>query len=315
MTEHGSLVVKTDYFSELAPQEEEYFELHVTTKNAVGTWSKGNTHRKVILSAIPENELNPSKTIVNPYIRKANYTPSEKVKIGLFRLDATDSSVLSNGIVIRHFNERTSGVSLFRIDSGLPPQNLQRTNQFLESCHVHQFLSRYACSEFPSSTSDFLFSAYDIHVTAEFLSFETWVTYSCGAPHPDEENFGINFDITTGMELGHEELYLPRVLNEEDSLFETIVYAYLSQTYPDEMNPKLPESEDFSLSYECGYYRKNRWTAHCSFVLKPEGIHLLPSFSHSLSFCYGTEWSIIPYSEMHELINPEYLTRLTKMKP
>jgi hypothetical protein len=316
MTNNKVLIVKTDYSIERSPEEDEYFELVLNGKSATGTWKQGNTIRKVALYPIPENELKSSKITTNPFIRDANYRVLDKVKIGLFRLDAADSMLLPNGIKIRNFIEKNTGISFFRIDSGWNKQSVQLANQFLESFHVSQFLANYDCSEFRNSSEDYSFEAHDVHVNSEFVSFEVWITYSCGRSHPNEENFGVNFDLKKGQLIDHEQLFSSSVLNEEDTLFETTVYTYLVRSNPNEMIEQSPEGNDDSyLEQECRYYRKDLWNAHCSFVLKPEGIHLLPYFPHAEAFCYGTEWSVIPYSEMKELIKQQYLDRLTKMKP
>jgi hypothetical protein len=226
------------------------------------------------------------------------------VKIGLFRLKEVDSIQYFNQVKVRFFKELNTGITLFRVDSGLVDSKQKSANSYLEYLHLSTFLSSLECSSYSNGTN-LNYSVYDMVISSDFLCFAVFKSYYCGGAHPDEENYGVNFNLNTQKNILSSDYLIP----EKAASFHNRVYTYLAK-----MNPSEFDENNSQHDSDCAYYEKELWTTDCKFVFRKDGILLLPSFSHFRAPCLDPGWSVIPYSELKDLIKPEYFGKLTRLK-
>lgn len=299
----------TDAFGEV-PEEPEVFKFKWPGKTLVGTWTNKGKSLELKLLPLTLKETNSPK-LANPYFVKENReinNPNSqltKVKVGLFKLKEDGSTSMSNGIKIRNFKEITTGISLFRIDSGLVADKQKDANLYLESFQLSEFLGSLECASYSSYGADYSFNVSNICVSNDLLCFSVFVAYYCGGAHPEENNYGVNFDLNTHQRIESDDYLLPG----KEAVFETRVLDYFSGAYPGYFSAESPEDD-----MECEYYTKELWTVDCEFTFTDEGLKLHPSFPHYKAPCLDPEWAVIPYSELKTVIKPEFYNKLNKLK-
>ncbi len=307
----GVITLKSlDLSGEIA-ENPESFRFKWPAKTAEGTWSYNGKSSTFKLKALTSQETGSSK-LSNPYIQKerSDATTLTQVKIGLFRLKETDSVKTINHIRIRQFEETHTGISLFRIDSGLVASKQTDANYYLEYLHISEFLEALNCASYSPGASDFSYNVSDIGLSDDLISFNVFCTYFCGGAHPNEDNYGVNYNLSTKERVSPSDFIVP---NKEDA-FDERVYSYLEK-----MNPELFDVNEQTVSdnvyTDCEYYKKELWQiSSCDFVLTSEGLKLLPSFPHFAAFCMDPEWAVVPYSELKDLIKPAFYSNLKQLK-
>ena len=299
----------TDAFGEV-PEEPEVFKFKWPGKTLVGTWTNKGKSLELKLLPLTLKETNSPK-LANPYFVKENpeiNNPNSqltKVKVGLFKLKEDGPTSMSNGIKIRNFKEITTGISLFRIDSGLVADKQKDANLYLESFQLSEFLGSLECASYSTYGADYSFNVSNICISNDLLCFSVFVAYYCGGAHPEENNYGVNFDLNTHQRIESDDYLLPG----KEAVFETRVLDYFSGAYPGYFSTESPEDD-----MECEYYAKELWTVDCEFTFTDEGLRLHPSFPHYKAPCLDPEWAVIPYSELKTVIKPEFYNKLNKLK-
>ncbi|TSJ47840.1 hypothetical protein [Fluviicola chungangensis] len=277
-----------------------------------GTWTRKEKTTPFKLKPLTPKETGSPKCS-NPHLLATDQVIDDltKVKIGLFKLKETDTLRKINGIKVRYFREITTGIELFRIDSGLVAAKLNDANAYLECMQILEFLESLNCASYSPHGSDFNYSVSNLSVSADFVCFSAFKAFYCGGAHPNEENYGVNYNLNSKEKISFSDFLLPG----KEKAFDDCVYRYLAKTNP-ELFDENERAASSSVYTDCQYHKKELWQiTYCDFVLTSEGIKLLPSFPHFAAFCLDPEWAVIPYSELKGLIKPEYYSRLNKLKP
>jgi hypothetical protein len=307
----GFIIINTTDAYGDTPETSETFKFKWPNKAPVGTWSsKGKALELKLLPLTVKETDNPKCS--NPYWIKKNRTdnPLTRVKIGLFRLKETDSVRTINQIRIRQFEETHTGISLFRIDSGLVASKQNDANAYLEYLQVSEFLEALSCASYSPNGIEFSYNVSDITLSSDLMCFSVFKTCFCGGAHPNEENYGFNYELGSKEKISSSDFLVPG----KEEAFDERSYRYLAKTNP-ELFDENERAASSSVYTDCGYHKKELWQiSYCDFVLTPEGIELLPSFPHAASYCMYPGWAVIPYSELKDLIKPEYYSKLIKLK-
>lgn len=290
--------------------EPETFKFKWPNKAPEGSWSKKGRQLAFKLNPLTTKETNSLKCS-NPHLIKTDLIKNDltRVKIGLFRLKEVDSVKTINHIKTRHFEEVLTGIELFRIDSGMVAGKQKDANSYLEYLQISEFLESLSCASYSTYGAEYSFGLTSLSLSSDFMCFSVFKTYYCGGAHPNEDNYAVNYNLNTRETVSWSEYLLPG----KDTLYNERIYAYLAKSEPeyfDESNSI--GSADVYL--DCNYYQKNLWF-DCDFVFTADGVKLLPSFAHFAAFCLEPEWAIIPYSELKDLIKPEFFSKLNKLKP
>lgn len=303
----GLITVNTTNAFGDTPENPETFKFKWPNKTPIGTWTnKGKTLDLKLLPLTPKETGSPK--CANPYFKKEVSAASDltKVKVGLFKLKEDGPPRIINKLKIRQFTEVSTGISLFRIDSGLVAEKQKDANFYLEYLQLSEFLASLECASFSTYGSDYSFSISNISLSSDLISFSVFVAYYCGGAHPEENNYGVNYDLSTHQKIESSDYLMPG----KEKAFENRVLDYLSRTYPGYFSPESPEDD-----LECEYFKPELWTVDCNFSFTDEGIKLMPSFAHYMAPCLDPEWAVIPYSELKDLIKPEYYNKLKQLKP
>jgi hypothetical protein len=290
----------------------ERFQFKWPNKIPEGTWTKKGKSLPLKLASLTAKELNSPKCS-NPYLANSNVLKQDltRVKIGLFKLKETDSTRMINGIKVRYFREIHTGINSFRIDSGMVSTQQMNANKFLEFLQISEFLESLDCASYIGATAEIDYTLDDLSVSADFLCFSVFTAYYCGGPHPNEDNYGVNYNLHTQTKITPSDFVLPG----KESAFDERVYAYLAKTNP-ELFDEAERAASGSVYTDCNYHEKDLWRIdYCPFVLTPNGIELLPSFAHFNAYCLDPGWAVIPYSELKDLIKPDFFNKLNKLKP
>lgn len=289
----------------------ETFKFKWPNKIIEGTWSQKGKSLPLKLAPLTAKETGSPKCS-NPYFKKEVSAASDltKVKVGLFKLKEVNTVQTINHIKIRHFEEVNTKIALFRIDSGLVPEKQKDANLYLEFLHISEYLSSLECASYSTYGSDYSYNVSDITISNDLISFSVFAAFYCGGAHPDESNYGINYDLTRHQVIKSSDLLVP----EKDGIYEERIYAYLAKNNPEYFSENN-ESEEYDVNMECEYSKKELWTVDCDFVLTSDGLKLLPSFPHYAAPCLEPEWAVIPYSELKDVIKPEYYSKLNRLKP
>lgn len=289
----------------------ETFKFKWPNKTIEGTWSQKGKSLPLKLAALTAKETGSPKCS-NPYFKKEVYAASDltKVKVGLFKLKEVNTVQTINHIKIRYFEEVNTKIALFRIDSGLVAEKQKDANLYLEFLQISEFLSSLECATYSTYGSDYSYSVSDITISNDLISFSVFTAFFCGGAHPEESNYGISYDLTKHQTIKSSDF----LISGKENTYEERVYAYLAKNTPKYFNENN-ESEEYDVGMECEYSKKELWTVDCDFVFTSDGIKLLPSFPHYAAPCLEPEWAVIPYSELKDLIKPEYYSKLNRLKP
>lgn len=300
-------LMSKDIYGETA-ENPEVFKFKWPNKLLEGTWTHQGKSLPLKFVALTPKETNSPKCS-NPYFKKEAYATNDltKVKIGLFKLKQDGPVTTVNRVKIRPFTEVLTGISLFRIDSGLVAEKQKDANLYLEYLQLSEFLESLSCASYSNyGSSNYEFSVFAITISNDFIGFSVFKSYYCGGANPDEENYGVNYDLNAKKQI-HPGDYL---IQGKESIFEERIYAYLAKTYSGYF-----DGERDSDLMDCEYQEKDLWTVDCKFTFTPEGLKLHPSFSHYKAPCLDPEWAVIPYSELKDLLKPEYLRMVNGLKP
>lgn len=289
----------------------EIFKFKWPNKAPVGTWANKGKILDLKLLPLTQKETGSSKCTnqyfvkENPEINNLN-NQLKKVKVGLFKLKEVNTVQTINHIKIRHFEEVNTKIALFRIDSGLVAEKQKDANLYLEYLQVSEFLASLECAAYSTYGSDYGYSVSDINLSNDLISFSVFASFYCGGAHPDESNYGITYDLNTHRRIESSDFLIPG----KETIYEERVYAYLAKN-----NPEYFSENNDSDVMECQYFQRELWTADCDFVFTSKGLKLLPSFAHYMAPCLDPEWAVIPYSELKDVIKPEYYSKLNRLKP
>lgn len=299
-------LLSKDVYGETA-ENPETFKFKWPNQIPEGTWSHRGKSLPLKLAALTPKETGSPKCS-NPYFKKVVYAASDltKVKVGLFKLKEDGPVRTINGIKIRPFSEVLTGISLFRIDSGLVAEKQKDANLYLEYLQLSKFLSSLECASYSASGTDYNFNVSDITISNDLMCFSVFATFYCGGAHPEESSYGINYNLNTHQKIETSDYLKPGKEKE----FEDRVLAYLAKENPGYFDGDIPDDE-----MECEYNNPELWTIDCNFVFTVDGVRLLPSFPHYKAPCMDTEWSVIPYSVLKDLLKPEYLRMVNGLKP
>lgn len=299
-------LMSKDIYGETA-ENPEVFKFKWPNKVPEGTWTHLGKSLPLKLATLTPKETNGPKCS-NPYFKKEVYAASDliKVKVGLFKLKQDGPVITVNGVKIRPFSEVLTGISLFRIDSGLVAEKQKDANLYLEYLQLSKFLSSLECASYSASGSDYNFNVSDITISNDLMCFSVFATFYCGGAHPDESNYGINYNLNTHQKIEASDYLKPGKEKE----FDERILAYLTKEHPGYFKGDMPDDE-----MQCEYNNPELWTSDCNFVFTAFGIRLLPSFPHYKAPCLDPEWAVIPYSELRDLLKPEYLRMVNGLKP
>ncbi|AEA45549.1 hypothetical protein [Fluviicola taffensis] len=308
-TKDGLITMNSSKDFEEDESNREIFKFKWPSKTIEGSWTKnGKSLTLKLYQLSPKETSNPkclNTHLVNSFGKLSELT---KVKIGLFKLKEIDSIQVINGIKIRYFEEILTGIQLFRIDSGMTESKQKDANLFLESLQIAEFLDGLDCASYSSYGMDYDYTFYDINLSTDFISYAVFTSYYCGGAHPSEANYGINYNLNSKKKIKVTDYLNPN----QEADFNKRIYTYLAKIEPSyfDENNQLDE-----MGMECQYFKKELWTTECEFVFTAKGIKLLPSFSHYNAPCMDPQWAVIPYSEVKDLIKPEYWKALNGWKP
>lgn len=299
-------LLSKDVYGETA-ENPETFKFKWPNKLPEGTWSYQGKSSTLKLAALTSKETSSPKCS-NPYFKKEVYAASDltKVKVGLFKLKQNGPVRTINGVKIREFSEVLTGISLFRIDSGLVAEKQKDANLYLEYLQLSKFLTSLECASYSASGSDYNFNVSDITISNDLMCFSVFLVFYCGGAHPEESSYGMNYNLNTHQQIESDDYLIPG----KEKAFDERVLAYLSKENPGYFDSDMPDDEIL-----CEYNNPELWTSGCHFVFTSSGVRLLPSFPHYKAPCMDPEWSVIPYSELKDLVKPEYLRMLNGLKP
>ncbi len=285
----------------------ETFKFNWPNKLPEGTWTQQGKSLPLKLTALTPKETSSPKCS-NPYVKKEAYVANDltKVKIGLFKLKQDGPVTSVNHVKIRTFSEVLTGISLFRIDSGLVAEKQKDANLYLEYLQLSEFLTSLECGSYSAFGADYNFNVSDITISNDLMCFSVFLVFYCGGAHPEESSYGMNYNLNTHQQIESDDYLIP----EKEKAFDERVLAYLSKENPGYFDSDMPDDEML-----CEYNNPELWTSGCHFVFTSDGVRLLPSFPHYKAPCMDPEWSVIPYSELKDLVKPEYLRMLNGLKP
>lgn len=288
------------------PENPEVFKFKWPNKVLEGTWTYKGKSTPLKLAALTAKELNSPKCS-NPYFKKEASSANDlvKVKIGLFKLKEDGPPKIINKVKIRQFKEVLTGISLFRIDSGLVAEKQKDANFYLEYLHLSEFLASLECASNSTFGSDYSFDASNITISNDLMCFSVFTAYFCGGAHPEESSYGVNYNLNTHKKVESGDYLLPG----KEAAFEERIFTHLAKE-----NPGYFEGDLVDDDLGCEYNNRELWTADCNFVFTTSGVRLFPSFPHYKAPCLDPEWSVIPYSELKDLIKPEYRRILNDLK-
>ncbi len=294
-----------DVYGEI-PENPEVFKFKWPNKVLEGTWTHKGKSMPLKLATLTSKETGSPKCS-NPYFKKDASSANDliKVKAGLFKLKEDGPARIVNQVKIRQFKEVLTGISLFRIDSGLVAEKQKDANFYLEYLHLSEFLTSLECSSNSAFGSDYSFDASNITISNDLVCFSAFAAYFCGGAYPYESSYGINFNLNTHKKTEPGDYLLPG----KEAEFEERVFSYLSKENPGYFEGEMPDDD-----MECEYNNQELWTFDCNFVFTTSGVRLLPSFPHYKAPCLDPEWSVIPYSELKDLMKPEYGRILNDLK-
>ncbi|MDO5609635.1 MAG: hypothetical protein Q4G62_02450 [Pseudomonadota bacterium] len=205
--------------------------------------------------------------------------------------------------------EPVSGIELFNVSAGYPPNELARINHALTRRHWEWVNASFECqSGVPAGEQGFDGTTVTPRLMSDRLfSVSLFTSYYCGGAHPDFGDAPLNLDIASGRELRLEDvLWVGKgqpVFNRgtgetdwsrawgdyRDKTFAPWVIAQFSAIYPAQMAvPSVPDEG-------CNYHDPDTWKFP-TWYATARGIHLLPSTYRAARFCENSDWAILPWS-------------------
>ncbi len=291
--------------------------------NFSGTWNKQGKKLKVSLVEKPLSDFSNHRFQSNPFYQAQNHTTEEQIKLNHFKLISLDSVLQIGPASIRYFRETHTKMDHFRIDSGLSAVQLNNANQFLEWQQAQEFLNYFSCYSDNTFGNGFDYEVHysDIFINQHLLSFVHNNYNYCGGAHPNYYMTSSNFDLQNGKILDNEnmvsEFGQTAVSNGEVdeydnpiTNFQSTVFNYLKQTYPEQMT-NLEEADwtEGNQDY-CQFGRIGIWDAGNALSVTPEGLYVIVNFEHFRNDCTGSGWTIVPFEQLTQVLNPDFLKKL-----
>lgn len=248
----GVIILNASNESGGAISELESFKFKWPNKIIEGTWTQKGKSIPLKLNPLAAKETSSPKCM-NAHWLKSNPVANDltKVKIGLFRLKAVDSTKTINQIKLRYFEEVNSKITLFRIDSGLVANKQKDINSYLEYLQIEEFLESLSCASYSTYGAEYNYGISDMNLSNDLICFSVFKTYYCGGAHPNEENYGINYNLNTQKKVSSSDYLLP----DKDAVFEERIYNYLAKLEPEYFN-KESSIGSADVYLDCSYYQK-----------------------------------------------------------
>ncbi|MCX7126527.1 hypothetical protein [Aeromonas sp.] len=224
----------------------------------------------------------------------------------------TNKSEPFQGYGLQWLQEPQSNITLFRITSGLPAEQLGKLNHVLADRQWSEVASYFQCMSSPMG-GEFDQTVTPHLISPNLLSASIFTGYFCGGAHPDFGDSPLNIDVATGEVLALEDLlwvgsgapvkfdkksYDPAESDYKAKSLAPWIVKEFQRLYPNEM---VPDPE------ECNYADPSVWE-YASWYMTENGIVLDPSFPRVERNCELTEWSILPWSVIKQ--HPGRLSRL-----
>ena len=224
----------------------------------------------------------------------------------------TNKSEPFQGYGLQWLQEPQSNITLFRITSGLPAEQLGKLNHVLADRQWSEVASYFQCMSSPMG-GEFDQTVTPHLISPNLLSASIFTGYFCGGAHPDFGDSPLNIDVATGEVLALEDLlwvgsgapvkfdkksYDPAESDYKAKSLAPWIVKEFQRLYPNEM---VPDPE------ECNYADPSVWE-YASWYMTENGIVLDPSFPRVERNCELTEWSILPWSVIKP--HPGRLSRL-----
>lgn len=223
----------------------------------------------------------------------------------------TNKSELFQGYGLQWLQEPQSNITLFRITSGLPAEQLGKLNNMLADSQWSEVASYFQCMSSPMG-GEFDQTVTPHLISPNLLSASIFTGYFCGGAHPDFGDSPLNINVATGEVLTLEDLlwvgsgapvkfdksYDPAESEYRNKLLAPWLVQEFQRLYPDEMTSD-PE--------ECNYADSSVWEVN-SWYMTEKGIVFEPYFPRVARNCELTEWSLLPWSVIKQ--HPGRLSRL-----
>lgn len=300
-------------------EQKERFNLVLKGSSLSGTWKKNGKSLKVALKAISENSItNPFKK--NPFVKEEDYFKGfEHVRSSLASFVALDSFTnLKNGIQLQWYKEKHWNSVLFRVTKGLPQATMTWVNNYMESEQLGDFCARGSCGfgeelEYSSDLTDYF-------VNADFLSTNILTAYYCGGAHPDFSSRKTILDLKNLRELNTEDIlqFDGVVFPKTDVEYNEAWFEYRENTYGPTITELLKANypEKFTTEGnedECVYDDPSVWSLS-DVMITEDGLLFGAYFYRAARYCDDPEWSVLPYSQVSEFLNPVYKNALLSIK-
>ena len=299
--------------------QKEKFSLVLKGGSLSGTWTNNGKSLKVALKAISEKSIaHPLKK--NPIVKANTYfTGYEHARSSLASFVALDSFTnLKNGIQLQWYKEKHWNSYLFRVSKGLPEATMIWVNNYMENEQLGDFCGRGACGfgeelEYSSDLTDYF-------VNADFLSTNILTAYYCGGAHPDFGSRKTILDLKNLRELSTEDIlqfngvvdrksdedYNEAWFSYRESSYAPMITELLKTNYPDQFKTEGNEEE-------CDYSDASVWSLS-DVMITEDGLLFGAYFYRAARMCDDPEWSVLPYSQLSEYLNPVYKKALLSIE-
>jgi len=204
---------------------------------------------------------------------------------------------------IRWYVEPSSGVRLFRVETGYPAPVMETINKSLTRLQWDKASSYYGCPG--EGGSGYQESNVKPYLSDAHVSLSIGEAWDCaGAAHPDEGIDGHTYDARTGKELELDDVLkfgkAPVPKKDSDAwydyrskTFAPALVALLKKLHPKEMVASHKEDD-------CNYKDTEVWSFP-TWYFTDKGLYVGASFPRVARVCDNPEWAIIPYSSLSEL--------------
>ncbi len=314
--ENGKLTLTTDYSEPLVAFNEiialEWHSSWDENTMPTGTWTQGKKSLPIVLSKPQQSDIHNNRIMKNPVIAKtSNFSDYQKIKLGLFKLASLDSVSYENGVKLRHFRETHTNIDLFRIDSGLVAKNLMNANYLLEEVHMDLFTKALTCT-FGTKEEGYSARYSRLFISPNWISFRTEEWSTCSPYNVNVYENGVNLNTQTAKNVRLYELLQSGYTSSHvdfSGKFGQKLIDYFSKEHPEYF-----EKSAIDDSYEsCDFTELFRWE-ECGCTITEEGLFIIPNFEGRYSRCMAPEWSLIPFRELEEFIEPKYYMELNNLK-
>ncbi len=300
-------------------EQKERFNLVLKGGSLSGTWTNNGKSLKVALKAMNENAIaHPFKK--NPLVKENTYfTGYEHARSSLASFVALDSFTnLKNGIQLQWYKEKHWNSVLFRITKGLPQATMTWVNNYMENEQLGEFCGRGSCGfgeelEYSTDLTEYF-------VNTDFLSTNILTGYYCGGAHPDFGSQKTILDLKNLRELTTEDILLfdGVVDRKSDDDYNEAWFDYREDTYGPMITELLKAAypEKFTTEgneEECVYDDPSVWSLS-DVMITEDGLFFGAYFYRAARMCDDPEWSVLPFSQLSEYLNPVYKKALLSIE-